>query len=352
MNSNVVQQLRYNLQKRVRKLNSAGFQTFHFSLKRFWQYLHSNEVFVGVLEQASKLVVASQADAARIIGGESLHGESEEEEVGLAYWVIRICVESKKDAQQEISVGRSYARASEHDECLELFKDIFIEPLYEYIDEQLDDQRAVLGLLRRYKHHCEWFRRSDLLDIYADEKSRTAEAGKHSRGEKQLALHLYEYLHSQGLPFSIEPTSISGEADLISAQESDDPLIADVKLFDPSSGKNKAYLISGFQQVYQYTLDYNEPFGYVVVFKICEEGLAISSSQQEQSTSFVTFNGKTIFFVIIDLFSHEKSASKRGKLNSYVITEQELVTQHVDTEMPQAATSSEDVEQTNLEGQQ
>lgn len=352
MNTGVVQQLRYKLQKRVRKVNSAGFQTFHFSLKRFWKFLHNNEVFVGVLEQASTLVSAGKDDAERIMKGEALQGENEDEEVCLAYWTIRSCVESDSEKSKEISIGRQYCRASKHDECLEFFKDIFVEPLYEYLDEQLDDQRAILGLLRRYKHHCEWFRRNDLLSIFADEKARSSESGKKSRGEKQLALHLYEFLHTQGLSFSIEPASISGEADLVAAQDSDDPLIADVKVFDPQSGKNKAYLINGFHQVYQYTLDYNEPFGYLVIFKTCEEGLALSSGQQEQTTSFVTFNGKTIFFVVIDLFAHEKSASKRGKLKSYIITEQELVTQHVDTEMPQAATTSEDTEQNDVGGQQ
>jgi hypothetical protein len=352
MNTSIVQQLRYKLQKRVRKVNSSGFQTFHFSLKRFWQFLHSNEVFVGVLEQASKLVAAGKDDAARILKGEALQGCNEDEEVCLAYWVIRSCVESDVNKNMEIHIAHIYSHATKHDESLEMFKDIFIEPLYEYIDEQLDDQRAVLGLLRRYKHHCEWFRRNDLLNIFADEKARSSESGKKSRGEKQLALHLYEFLHSQGLAFSIEPASISGEADLVSAQNSDDPLIADIKVFDPQSGKNKSYLISGFHQVYQYTLDYNESFGYLVIFKTCEEGLAFSSGQQEQSISFVTFNGKTIFFIVIDLFAHEKSASKRGKLKSYVITEQELVTKQIDTEMPQAAPTSEDIEQAAGDGGQ
>lgn len=352
MNTGIVQQLRYKLQKRVRKVNSSGFETFHFSLKRFWQFLHNNEVFAAVLEQASNLVAVGKDDAEKIVNGKALHGENEDEEVCLAYWVIRSCAESDGQDAKEINIAHQYSTGSNYDGALEMFKDIFVEPLYEYIDEQLDDQRAVLGLLRRYKHQCEWFRRSELLSIFADEKARSSELGKKSRGEKQLALHLYEFLHSQGLAFSIEPASISGEADLVSAQDSDDPLVADVKVFDPQSGKNKAYLISGFHQIYQYTLDYNESFGYLVIFKTCEEGLAFSSRQQEQSTSFVTFNGKTIFFVVIDLFAHEKSASKRGKLKSYVITEQELVTQHVDTEMPQAAPTSEETQPTDDEGQQ
>ena len=333
-------------------MNSAGFETFHFSLKRFWQFLHGNEAFVGVLEHAAKLVDAAKADSERIVNGETLHGENENEEVCLAYWVIRSCVESDGEQHREVRIAHEYANATKHDEALEMFKDVFVEPLYEYIDEQLDDQRAVLSLLRRYKHNCEWFRRPDLQAITDDEKARSAEPGKKSRVEKRLALHLYEYLHNQGLSFSIEPSSASGEADLIAAQESDDPLVADVKVFDPASGKNKAYLIHGFHQVYQYTLDYNEPFGYLVIFKTCEEGLAISSGEQEQSTSFITFNGKTVFFVIVDIFPHENSASERGKLKSYVITEQELITQHVDTEAPQATSNSGDMEQGDVEREQ
>ena len=354
MNTEIVQHLRYKLQKRVRRLNSAGYQTFHYSLKRFWQFLHSNDVFVGVLEQASKLVAAGKGDAARIVNGEALHGESEDAEVCLAYWVIQQCLEAdgRFRGRKEIEIGRIYSNETKHDACLEFFKDAFVEPLYEYIDEQLDDQRAVLGLLRRYKHHCEWFRRLDLLSIYSEEQARSSESGRNSRGEKQLALHLYEYLHDQGLSFSIEPSSVSGEVDLVAAQNSNDPLIADVKIFDPQSGKNKAYLISGFHQVYQYTLDYNESFGYLVIFKTCEEGLAFSFGQQEQSTSFFMFNGKTFFVVMIDLFAHEKSASKRGKLKSYVITEQELVSQNVDTEMPQAAPTSDDTAPTDEDRQQ
>ncbi|MCC7337864.1 MAG: hypothetical protein IT422_22480 [Pirellulaceae bacterium] len=294
-------------------------------------------MFSALLDGLSVLVETAQADADQIIAGKSLHGETEAEEACLAYWVLKACAnqQGEKTRDLEIRIAHSYARGtSKHDDALEYFKDIFLEPLYEYLDEQLDDQRAILALIRRYKHKCEWFQREKLLAVYDEEKQRTSIAGRKSRGEKQLALNLYEYLHDQGLDFSIEPSSYSGEADLICAQNSDDPLVADVKIFDPSAGKNKAYVISGFHQVYQYTLDYNEPFGYLVIFKTCQEGLAITSSQQEQSTQFVTWNGKTIFFVVIDLYAHEKSASQRGKHKSYVISEDEFVTQQVETEEP------------------
>lgn len=353
MNSDLVQHFRFKLQRRVRKLNSAGFASFRFSLKRFWHFLNDNEIFVGLLDQAAVLCETAKEDADKILGGQELFGETENEEVGLAYWVIKGCVECTERDDLELQVAHHYGNSSQHDEALEHFKDMFIEPLYEYLDEQLDDQRLVLSLLRRYKHSCEWFRREKLLGIYDEETERGKEAGKNSRAEKRLALDVYEYLHDQGMSFSIEPSSVSGEADLIASQDSDDPLVADVKIFAPGASKNKAYLLSGFQQVYQYTLDYNEPFGYLVIFKTCAEGLAITCSQQEQSTSFVIHNGKTVFFVVIDLYAHEQSASKRGKLKSYVISEEELFTQQVEDEAAEAtpaqietsATESNDTEE-------
>ena len=36
-----------------------------------------------------------------------------------------------------------------------------------------------------------------------------------------------------------------------------------VKIFDPGKSKGISYLCAGFAQVYQYTKDYNTPFGYL-----------------------------------------------------------------------------------------
>ncbi len=80
---------------------------------------------------------------------------------------------------------------------------------------------------------CEWFQRTKLYEAWLENTQ---------KGEKILALHLYEYMHDQGVDFSIEPTSASGEADLVSAQTSDEPLIADAKIFNPAKSKGKNYI--------------------------------------------------------------------------------------------------------------
>ena len=213
-------------------------------------------------------------------------------------------------------LGCRFSHSTKFAEGAQFFTEMFVEPLFDYIDEQIDDRRTVLSLLLKYKHHVEWFRRDDL---------RTRFEANTQKGEKVLACDLYAYLHDQGLDFSIEPTSISGEADLISAQEGPERLVADVKIFDPGKSKGTSYLCAGFNQVYQYTKDYNDSFGYLVVFKTCREDLSVNARDQDAGIPFFTHNNKTIFVLVIDICDYPAPASKRGHLKSYELLEDSLV---------------------------
>ncbi len=309
-----IQNLRYKLQKRVRKLNSTGFEVFHNLLKQFWGFLTNYEIFVGILDDLEHRCQTAKEDADKIVDDqESLLGENELESAAISYFVIKKCVESD-NLHIEHTIGRRYGVGTrQHDEALEYFKDIFLETLYEYIDEHLDDQRAILALLRRYKQKCEWFQRDKLLKIWENDTR---------RGEKNLALHLYEYLHDQGLQLMIEPWSISGEVDLIAAQDTDDPLIADAKVFTAEKGKSD--VARWFNQIYIYTCDYNKPFGYLIIFKTCERDLRLALTNQTQPTPFAIYNNKTVFLLTIDICLHGESASKRDVLKTIEITEDDL----------------------------
>jgi hypothetical protein len=188
--------------------------------------------------------------------------------------------------------------------------------LFDYIDEQIDDKRMTLVLLKKFKHRCEWFHRSEMFERFKDDTG---------KGESILATRLYQYLHDQGAQFHIEPQSASGRVDLISAQAGKDRLVADAKLFNPERGQDRGYIVKGFRQVYEYTKDFIEPFGYLVIFKTCEQDLSIPTEHQESSVPFITHNNKTIFLVVIDIFDYSASASKRGKLQAYEITPQQFV---------------------------
>ena len=72
-------------------------------------------------------------------------------------------------------------------------------------------------------------------------------------GEAHLDRVLREALFDGGLdfPFS-QPDSPSGRADVVSLDDSEDPLVLEVKVFDPDRGKGRSHLRQGFHQVLRY----------------------------------------------------------------------------------------------------
>jgi hypothetical protein len=107
-------------------------------------------------------------------------------------------------------------------EIVETLRDVAVQNVYDFIDEQIDARNAVLGLLLKYKIRSEWYRRNRLRAAAAD--------GVEGRtGERALAFDLYEYLHDQGVDFAIESATASGEPDLLSSDVGAQPLAADAK---------------------------------------------------------------------------------------------------------------------------
>jgi hypothetical protein len=314
MDTNVLQALRYKLQKRLKRINTADYKIFHSVVVQTFRYLREQPVVRGILDDLERRVPSAGGDSERMLNGELLTDDTETEHIALCYALLKRTVASGGD--HEIGLGTRIGNVREYQKGAEVFTEMFIEPLFDYIDEQIDDRRTVLGLLRKYKHHVEWFTRDALLQKYRQDTQ---------RGERVLARDLYAYLHDQGLDFSIEASSASGEADLVSAQTGEDRLVADAKIFDPDGSKGIAYLCRGFAQVYQYTQDYNDPFGYLVVFKTCREDLAINAVNQEGGIPYFTHNNKTIFVFVIDLCDHPEPASKRGQLKTYTLLETQLV---------------------------
>ena len=238
MDKEYIQNLRYKLQKRVRRVNSSEWQVFHYVLKQFWGFLNDQPLLAGMLnELEAKLHLVEEEVEKIFTSRDGIVFDSEEKNTVASYLVIKKCVESEKDGI-EINISHNYSNERKRNDALEAFKDIFVEPLYEYLDENIDDSGYILSLLRKYKHKCEWFQREHLYKTWNDNTQ---------KGEKLLALHLYEYLHDQGIDFSIEPSSASGEVDLVSAQTSDEPLIADAKIFNTEKSKGKDYIAKGFR---------------------------------------------------------------------------------------------------------
>ena len=318
MQDKFVQALRYKLQKRVRRLNSAEYEHFPFMLRLFFKFCEATPLVTAIRDQLLARPDTQDLEGSwdKIINGVATVGETEAECAALGYLMLKKLSQTSPEENAILSLGHAYGSTGKLEEHLEMVRTVFLEPLYEYIDEHIDDQQAILYFLRRYKHRCEWFR--------ANRLRQTVEADTQN-GEKNLARDLYEFLHEQGIDFHIEPHSASGIADFVADQVGEDRVIADAKLFWPEKDKRKSYMISAFHQAYTYARDYNAPCAYLVIFKMCKEDLNFVVPASQTMFPCLSLNNKTIFFIVVDICDHGATASKRGPLESIDILEKELI---------------------------
>lgn len=318
MQDKYIQALRYKLQKRVRRLNSVPYNVFPAELRQFFHFFEMSPLLAGVRDE---LLTSTAPRLKEILArfdsddGAAVMGDTEAEQAALGYSMLKR-FEGFGDNFDPMGLGYRYGASGDVHQALDRCRDVFLEPFYEYVDEHIDDQQAVLFFLGKYKQRCEWFRRDVLREVAVSDTG---------RAERLLANDFYEYLHDQGIEFNIEPRSASGRPDLVSEQVGSDKVVADAKVFWPERGKTKAYLCAGFNQVYTYTRDYNEPFGYMVIFKMCEDDLRFTLPPTTGVFPSVSHNNKTIFLVTVDLCDYGTSASDRGRLKVCEITAEDLI---------------------------
>lgn len=309
-----LQDLRFKLQKRIARLDGVGPDGLGNELIRFFDFFDSNVVLRACAESLHKTfpTIEAQIDEA-LKKQEMIEGATESESAAIARVVLRRLARPD-DGHFHFTQYVHFTGAIA--QMLDRFREGFLTPFYEYIDEHIEDRNIVLAELIRFKHLAEWFRAKDLWEKWKSDSR---------AGERHLAFSVYEFLYEQGIDFHIEPTSASGEADMVSAQGSASPLVADVKIFDPDSGRNSSYIKKGIHQVFYYLQDFHQPIGYVVVFKGTSKQLDLQvSGNSSVEVPFFTVGDKTIFLIQIDIYPHQESASKRPIPETEVISEDEL----------------------------
>ncbi len=316
MHSEVILHLREVLNDRVENVKVSGYQAFSVTLKHLFSFIDGTPIVHDIIQQLIVRYPDLSEEINQALTAQKRYalGQSYDTDILLSYFILKRWSEGRANQWEQESF--LFERTAEHNARLMVVQQLFLLPLAAYISEHLAASRIVLNVLRRYKQRTEWFHRNRML-MMLEEDTR--------RGEQRLAYDLYEYLFDQGIDFVIEPSSVSGEVDLIAQQGSHDPLIADAKVFDPAKSKGRPYIVKGFNQVYTYTRDYNEPFAYLVIFRICSTDLRFDVSGVDSVFPYIRHNGKTIFFVVIDIHNYKTSASKRGPLESVVISENELI---------------------------
>lgn len=309
MDSNYLQRLRFQLQKRYRRLNSCGYLLFHSGLVQYWNYLQSQPLTSCVLARLEAETPKYEAAVEALVKRHEIEEfDDERKHIAFVYRVIQHCIGQPlgNGVGPEVMIAHSLCHEKRHDDALNSFREVFLEPFYELLDDALDQQGAALSLLIKYKRKVEWFERE-------------AVASSAEGDERTLARHLYSYLFDQGLDFQIEPQSVSGEADLVASN-----LVLDAKVFD-GSRRNVSCLANGVHQVHTYARDFNQDAGYLVVFKTCPENIDFEFATGGQLVPYVVAGGKTIYILVVDICAYDASASKRGALKVHSISADVLV---------------------------
>ncbi len=302
--------LRVKLRTRRSRIASCGYEDFLPLTKQFFTFLDGNSVLKAVvaelLARYPQTVEAMKTADPNI----RMYGDSAGDAAVIGY------LKWKEFAEQSLPHGFfTHAFNGGFDEASGTYKDWYIEPLFDYLDETLDDANVILGTLIRYKRKVEWYRRSDVLRLYEDDTS---------TGERNLKQHMFEFLFDQGLTFHVEPVAASGEPDVVSLQDTQQHFIGEVKIFDPERSRGATYIKKAFSQTYRYCLDYNEPLGYLIVFNVSKKQLRADLSSLPDGIPRFELNHKTIFFVVINLYA-AGTASTLGVAETVTIQASELV---------------------------
>jgi len=308
--------LRVKLRNRRSTIMSCDFRDFLPQTRQFFSFLESNPVLTAVV---SELLTRNQTSVAEVqsmtpIQKQSVRvfGNTAEEAATIGYAVWR-----EYGNQNNEHGFHSHALGSgDFNQTLSVYKDWYVEPLFNYLDETLDDANVVLATLVRYKQKVEWYRRTEVRDLYQADTV---------RGERNVKQHMFEFLFDQGLAFHVEPVTASGEPDVVSLQESQYRFIGEIKIFDPDGSRGAAYIKKAFYQAYQYCLDYNEPMAYLIVFNVSKRQLRVELPADRDGQPRWEYNNKTIFLIVIDLYEHEGTASTRGVADTVTIPASELI---------------------------
>lgn len=311
--------LRVKLRNRFSRIASCDFKEFLPLTKQFFAFLDSTPILKATI---AELIARNQksVNEARAANPrqQMIYGENAEQAATLAY------VTWQMFAAQDNPHGFYIDAIGGLQAGLELYRDWYVRPLFDYLDEVLDDGNVILATLTRYKRKVEWYRRGEVAALYE---------GDTQQGEHRLATHMYEFLFDQGLPFHVEPKAASGKPDVVSLENSEHPFIGDVKIFDGES-RGAAYVKKAFYQVYRYCWDYNEPLGYLIVFNVSKRQLLVELPSAPDGIPRFEYNHKTIFLTVIDIHQHEGTASTRGIAETVVISAADLV-REVETETSQ-----------------
>jgi len=310
--------LRVNLKEWRNRLYKASSSTFDNAHKFFFDKLKQTPALNTYLITSQFIPKEGAFDEVDFsYGSPDFSFLSEEDEAVFKFYFIEYLL--AKPNSTIMGWLPSLVGGHTYSENISNYVEEFIDPIVNFLADQLDESSSMLYLIERYKLRSEWFFKEQLTKAYR---------GKSSGGEAVLDKDLRLFLFDQGVeyPFST-PHSASGRADVISMLHTDDPLVMEIKVYDESKGYKHNRIISGFSQIVKYANDYHKNVGYLVVFVLDAVNFEIQGIEAEKGwPNRILFEGKTYYIVFINL-NADVTGSKAGIIRKEVLTLSDLTTE-------------------------
>lgn len=332
----LVQQTRYVLRSRARRVQTCPDALFQSACVQFLSWLSENPVTNGLLQEIGQATSPDSEAIDRIVqeapevgrGGYSpgfYRASTAREHAVLCSNTVRAVAKTvdlpAHKADFVIRCLGEYITGNEviqSDEAVSVIRDVAIDGLFEFLDERIDTRNVLFSILRKYKMRSEWFRKHRMREM-----ATTGLEG--ATGERALAIDLQEYLLDQGVEFVIEGTSASGEADLALRQPDGGHLIVDAKYLGagrtPSSITTT--LAGGVHQVARYCADFDEPSGFLVVFNNTGRRISLELEHSD-GARYLEIAGKLVYFMLVEI-SEEPSASRSGRASEVFVSRDQLL---------------------------
>ena len=309
--------LQAQLRERYRQLFKASFMTYRREMEYFRKFILGVPVLSAIIDNIQQSEPDLDPDKWYAENFNFKQYDFPESEIGRAKFVWRIIERIASGELDPFQVSHVFLNSSSNvDERIRLVTEYLVEPLVNFLEFRIGTESDILYLLDKVKRRIEFFDKDRLYTEYE------ANVG---RREEVYDRYIRQFLFDQGVdyPFS-QPRSASGEADVVSGLETDDPLVSEIKLYDGDS-YSVPYLAKGFNQAVQYAQDYGKTSAYLLIINLSDHNLHMPTDENVQIwPPRLHTAGVTVYMVVVRA-KPLPSASKLAKQTTKQVSRDDLI---------------------------
>lgn len=332
------QDLQVSIHERLRRLMAADHEDASHEVRLVTDWIDRQPALRAILAEAQRAepdldpeaLVSALRDGGRGLSRSFRWPSQTEGARAFLIWQLmrRIAAEDSDENAADRMVLNYGSAVSYHTNVNDKWRDLAsrtMRPLFDYLSERVGQESSILYTLERYVHLVEWFDRDD-LHARATQDPRKA--------EEVYDAHLRRFLFAEGInmPFS-QAKSASGESDVLTDLDTDDPLVCEVKIY--GAGRTKRSLAGGIHQAISYASDYGKQVAYLVIINLSGKPISLPSDDDPKLwPPRITVAGTRVHLIAVRALPPVASASKLGKPAPVTITRDDLVDPDATEEEP------------------